>query len=61
MGCEEGKDSKKKKKRKNQIEEAQRYGDKARRIWNHIRLETILLREVGNMLNDAKQARKKTR
>ena len=55
------KTAKKKKKRKNQIEEAQRYGDKARRIWNHIRLETILLREVGNMLNDAKQARKKTR
>ena len=35
-------------------EEAQRYGDKARRIWNHISLETILLQEVGNMLNDAK-------
>ena len=41
LGCEQGKDSKKKKKK--QIEEAQKYGDEARRIWNHISLETILL------------------
>lgn len=54
-------DKAKTEKKKKKTEEAQRYGDKARRIWNHISLETTLLQEVGNMLNDAKQASKKAR
>lgn len=40
MDVNKAKTAKKKKKR---IEEAQKYGDEARRIWNHISLETILL------------------